>query len=132
MPLTEPVPDTWVTKEGNFHLVSAVLMPMLSVPEFRIMADPCFPLEVGSMRLTWTCESFSRSAATKMIIGVGIPRIAGTVHSSFTRVNVKAFRLEPETAPGNMTVDGEQVPYGPIQGQVHQGLLHVMSRRRKK
>ena len=129
VPLTEPVPDTWVTKEGDFHQVGAALRPVLSLPVLGFFVDPSIPFENGSMRLMWTGDRFSRSTATKIISGS--PEIATTDESKFVRVNVKAFRLEPETAPGCICVDGELVPYGPIQGQVHQGLIRVMSRRRK-
>ena len=129
VPLTEPVPDTWVTKEGDFHQVGAALRTMYSLPILGFFVDPSIPLENGSMRLMWTGDMFSRSTAAKIISGS--PEIATTDESKFVRVNVKAFRLEPETAPGRITVDGELVPYGPIQGQVHQGLIRVMSRKRK-
>ena len=129
VPLTEPVPDTWVTKEGNFHLCGAALRPAIAFPLLGCFVDTSIPFEAGSLRLMWTGEEFSRSTATKIISGS--PEVTTNDESKFVRVNVKAFRLEPETAPGNMTVDGDLVTYGPMQGQVHQGLIHVMSRKRK-
>ena len=131
VPLTEPVPDNWVTKEGNFHLVCAAMMPMVinSIPQSIYFTDPSTPFEAGSVRLIWSSERFSRSTAAKTMIGSH--EITTADKDKFVRVDVKAFRLEPETAPGNMSVDGDLVPYGPIQCQVHQGLVRVMSRRRK-
>jgi len=42
-------------------------------------------------------------------------------------VLVKAFRIEPLSEKGIVTVDGEQVEYGPIQGEVIPGLSRVMA-----
>ena len=48
-------------------------------------------------------------------------------------VKVKAFRLEPITSEdgrtettGTIMVDGENVPYGPIQGEITPGLANVL------
>ena len=35
------------------------------------------------------------------------------------RKDVMAFRFEPHTAPGMLTIDGEEVYYGPLQCQIH-------------
>ena len=43
-------------------------------------------------------------------------------------IKVAAFRLEPEESPkGVIVVDGEEVEYGPIQGQVIEGLARAFS-----
>lgn len=42
-------------------------------------------------------------------------------------IPVTAFRLEPETSGGHMTVDGEVVDYGPIQAELMPSLANVMS-----
>lgn len=43
-------------------------------------------------------------------------------------IQVKAFRIEPsEGITGHITVDGEQVDYGPIQGEIFPSLVNVMS-----
>ena len=47
------------------------------------------------------------------------------------RRDVKAFRLEPFTSPGMLTIDGEEVYYGPIQCQIHPSLARVMCRKRQ-
>lgn len=42
-------------------------------------------------------------------------------------IPVRAFRIEPDmNERGCMTVDGEHVDYGPIQGEVFPGLARVM------
>ena len=125
VPLTEPVPETWVTKEGNFHGVGAGLMPLLSI--IKTFIDPDIPIVSGNMRLMWTGGKFTKSSALKTAMAATNPVEEGVLY----RVNVKAFRLEPETIPGNIYIDGEPVASGPLQAQIHQGLARVMSRRRK-
>jgi len=50
-------------------------------------------------------------------------------HGDTVIVPVLAFRLEPDVSlpPGLLTVDGEQVDYGPIQAQVLPSMARVMS-----
>lgn len=42
-------------------------------------------------------------------------------------IKVKAFRIEPEGSEGIITVDGERVGYGAIQGQKLNGLARVLT-----
>jgi sphingosine kinase len=42
-------------------------------------------------------------------------------------IPVTAFRLEPETSGGHITVDGEAVDYGPIQAEIMSNLANIMS-----
>jgi len=42
-------------------------------------------------------------------------------------IPVTAFRLVPETSGGHITVDGEDVDYGPIQAEMMPSLVNVMS-----
>lgn len=43
-------------------------------------------------------------------------------------IPVKAFRIEPaESTGGHLTVDGEDVDYGPLQAEVFQSLATVMT-----
>lgn len=42
-------------------------------------------------------------------------------------IPVRAFRIEPaEDTNGLMTVDGEKVDYGPLQGEIFNSLANVM------
>ncbi len=40
---------------------------------------------------------------------------------------VSAFRLEPRTKRGNLTVDGEQLPYDSIQAQVMPEFVRIVA-----
>lgn len=42
-------------------------------------------------------------------------------------IPVRAFRIEPEGTNGHMTVDGEEVDYGPLQAEVFPSMANVMS-----
>lgn len=43
-------------------------------------------------------------------------------------IPVTAFRLEPLSAGGYLTVDGEVVDYGPLQAEVMPSLARILSR----
>ncbi|XP_015267548.1 PREDICTED: sphingosine kinase 2 [Gekko japonicus] len=59
-----------------------------------------------------------------------VPKSWVTVEDDFVmliRVPVRAFRLEPLTRKGILTVDGERVEYGPIQGEVHHSVANLIT-----
>ena len=43
-------------------------------------------------------------------------------------VAVRAFRLEPREKDGIMTIDGERIQYGPVQGQMLPSMARVLTR----
>ena len=49
-----------------------------------------------------------------------------------TMIPVRAFRIEPATSNGYMTIDGESVPVGPIQAELLPGAGRVISRWRSE
>lgn len=46
--------------------------------------------------------------------------------NSVTSVFVKAFRIEPLEEDGIVTVDGEKVEFGPIQGQMMETKANIL------
>ncbi len=44
---------------------------------------------------------------------------------------IRAFRIVPEDTNGNMMVDGEKVPYGPIQGETLSSIGRCMGKEPK-
>ena len=58
--------------------------------------------------------------------------IASANEDSVRMLKVKALRLEPSrrtsAAPGHVVVDGEVVPFGPIEARAHPGALRVLLR----
>ena len=117
--ITEDVPDNWKTIEGDFLTVSPLMIPHLSSNFF---GDPRMSIGTGKIRIMYV-RRMSRlgllSMLTKAEKGTHLDRQEVEV------IDVKAFRLVPQTEGGILTVDGEIVKYGPMQAQVHQHLARV-------
>ena len=126
VPLSSPVPETWVTAEDDFLNINFMTIPFLS-REF--MGDPNVKMGAGKIHIVIIVGTATRRDA------INVVRKSGTgKHVELDQVKVveaQAFRIEPITPGGIMAVDGEQVSYGPMQGQVHPRLFNVMSRKRK-
>ena len=126
MPLDQPVPPIWITKEEDYLAFNPTMISHMSSDFF---VDPDFTMGTGTFRLFWISGSTTRKGALNIMSTAG----SGT-HINLPevfRLDVKAFRLEPLSPPGILTVDGEKIPYGPIQAQVHPRLARLMSRKRK-
>lgn len=126
VPLDRPVPDTWKTKEGDFLSVSPIMIPCLSSD---FLGDRELSIGSGNIRVMWVDGSITRRGVLSMLTSAESGK--HTRMDEVYRIDSKAFRLEPITTPGIMTVDGEAVHYGPMQAQVHPQLARLMSRRRK-
>ena len=122
--LNEATPDHWKVIEGEFLAISPIMIPLLSSNFF---GDPRMSIGTGRIRILYI-QRMSRFGMLGLLTsaekGTHIER--PDVHT----IDVKAFRLEPYTEEGIMTVDGEVVKYGPMQAQVHQHLARVFCRKR--
>ena len=122
-PLDEPVPDDWVTIEDDFVHVSVCYQTLLGAD---VMMTPESKLNDGLIHLT-----FTRLANTtkKQLLSHLLTMETGDhlKDPAFEMIKVKAFRLEPITPNGHISVDGEEVAYGPVQGYVLPGMARVMS-----
>ncbi|XP_028928915.1 sphingosine kinase 2 [Ornithorhynchus anatinus] len=118
-PLGEPLPPEWVTLEGDFVLLLAISPSHLGAD---LVAAPFAHFGDGVVHLCWVRAGVSRAALLRLFLamergthfGLGCPQLAYAA--------ARAFRLEPLTRRGILTVDGERVEYGPLQAQVHGGL----------
>ena len=126
VPLSEPVPSSWEVLEGEFLAITVLMIPHMARSFF---GDAEFNIGTGKFRIV-ICEG--RMSRLGML---GLLTKADTgAHLDMDEVVRKeaiAFRLEPQTTPGLLTVDGEQMYYGPLQGQIHPGLARVMCRKRR-
>uniref|UniRef100_H3B884 sphingosine kinase n=1 Tax=Latimeria chalumnae TaxID=7897 RepID=H3B884_LATCH len=125
LPLGQPVPNHWtVVKEEEFVLVLAIYQSHLGADLYTApMAKP----NDGIIHLFYIKAGISRAALLRLFLAM--EKGTHLEHSCphLVHVPVKAFRLEPYTPKGIMTVDGELVEYGPIQGQVHSGLSRIIT-----
>ncbi|XP_014405974.1 PREDICTED: sphingosine kinase 2 isoform X4 [Myotis brandtii] len=118
-PLGTPLPPGWVTLEGDFVLMLAISPSHLGAD---LVAVPHARFDDGLVHLCWVRGGISRAALLRLFLAMergshfslGCPQLGYAA--------ARAFRLEPLTPRGVLTVDGEQVEYGPLQAQVHPGL----------
>lgn len=118
-PLDQPIPTRdWVTIEGDFVLVLALYQSHLGAD---LHAAPQARFDDGLIHLTFVRAGISRATLLRLFFAME----RGTHHSVtspyVSHITCKAFRLQPLSTRGTLTVDGELVPYGPLQAQVSRG-----------
>lgn len=118
-PLGTPLPPGWVTLEGDFVLMLAISPSHLGA---ELVAAPHARFDDGLVHLCWVRSGISRAALLRLFLAMerGNQFSLGCPQLGYAAAH--AFRLEPLTPRGVLTVDGEQVEYGPLQAQVHPGL----------
>uniref|UniRef100_UPI0037E97F30 sphingosine kinase 2 n=1 Tax=Semicossyphus pulcher TaxID=241346 RepID=UPI0037E97F30 len=123
-PLDQPLPTRdWVTIEGDFVLVLALYQTHLGAD---LHAAPQARFDDGLIHLTFVRAGISRATLLRLFFAME----RGTHHSVsspyVSHVSCRAFRLQPLSTRGTLTVDGELVPYGPLQAQVHPSLSRLI------
>ncbi|XP_059615021.1 sphingosine kinase 2-like [Phlebotomus argentipes] len=124
--LTTPVPDTWTTIEGEFVMVHAAYQNHLSTDCHFATSSK---LNDG---IIWLCiirGGASRSQLLTFLLGLSSGTHIPSTQSEYIKmIPVQAFRIEPTSGgpPGCVTVDGEKVEYGPIQGEIYGDMANVM------
>lgn len=124
-PLDKPVPAGWtqVAEEG-FILVLAMYQSYLAED---LKAAPEARGQDGCIHLYYVLEGVSRAALLRLFLAMekGGHVACGCPQLVYRRV--RAFRLEPLSPQGVITVDGEQVECGPVQAQIHASLARLIS-----
>lgn len=115
-PLDQPLPTRdWITIEGDFVLVLALYQTHLGAD---LYAAPQARFDDGLIHLTFVRAGISRATLLRLFFAME----RGTHHSVsspyVSHITCRAFRLQPLSTRGTLTVDGELVPYGPLQAQV--------------
>ncbi|KAJ4931331.1 hypothetical protein JOQ06_025628 [Pogonophryne albipinna] len=123
-PLDQPLPTRdWVTIEGDFVLVLALYQSHLGAD---LHAAPQARFDDGLIHLTFVRAGISRATLLRLFFAME----RGTHHSVsspyVSHITCNAFRLQPLSTRGTLTVDGELVPYGPLQAQVHPALARLI------
>ncbi|XP_076149045.1 sphingosine kinase 1-like [Alosa pseudoharengus] len=125
VPLDQPVPSDWtVVPEEDFVLVLAMYQSHLSED---LQAAPDSTLEDGLIHLFYIKAGISRATLLRLFLAMekGAHVDASCPHLVYAKV--RALRLEPYSAKGTITVDGELVDYGPVQAQVHGSLARLIA-----
>lgn len=115
-PLDQPLPTRdWVTIEGDFVLVLALYQTHLGAD---LHAAPQARFDDGLIHLTFVRAGISRATLLRLFFAMERGNHHSVSSPYVSHVTCKAFRLQPLSTKGTLTVDGELVPYGPLQAQV--------------
>lgn len=122
--LMSPVPRDWIVEEGDYVMVHATYQTHLSSDVFFV---PSSKLSDGIIWLVIIKAGVTRPALLNFMMGLSSgTHLPDKEHNYFKVIPVTAFRIEPTGNDGILTVDGERVDYGPIQGEVCPSLAKVM------
>lgn len=122
--LSDPVPETWTVEEGSFIMVHAAYQTHLGTDCFFL---PPSKLNDGIIYLVIIRGGTSRSQLFNFLVNMSSGTHLPTKENPLIKVvPVSAFRIEPYDSDGIMTVDGERVEFGALQGEMLSGLARVM------
>ena len=125
--LSENVPSSWKTLTVNLLSFSAILTSHLSR---SFVGDPTKRIGSGVLLLAVFRSEMSRFSLLKVLTGSESGEHLNL--NTVTVLKTRAFRLEVLTEPGMITVDGEAMPYGTMQVELHPGVARIMCRRRRE
>ncbi|XP_011868908.1 PREDICTED: sphingosine kinase 1-like isoform X2 [Vollenhovia emeryi] len=121
--LTTQLSNCWTTVQGEFIMVHAAYQTHLGQDYFFA---PRATLADGIIWLLIVKAGITRANLVQFLLGLS----SGT-HVTCPGVDmipVKAFRIEPmEGMSGHITVDGEEVDYGPLQAEIFSSVASVMT-----
>lgn len=125
--LSDPVPSNWIVMENDFINVNFATIPHMA---HEVFTTKQAHVGCGTIYLIYTESSVTR----RLDLFKMIDKMAKGNHTEMSMIHVveaKAFRIEPTDGPGMMTLDGEEMPYGPLQAQIHPQMGRVLGRRPK-
>jgi sphingosine kinase len=122
--ITTPAPESWTTLTGDFVMVHAAYQTHLAGDCFFA---PSSKLNDGLIWLLIIKAGVSRSQLLSFLLSLSTgTHIPDKEDEHISMIPVTAFRIEPKSQNGIMTVDGEHVEHGPIQGEIFPGMLNVI------
>lgn len=121
--INSPVPESWTKLTGEFVMVHASYQSHLGTDCFFA---PSSKLNDGIIWLMIIRGGVSRSVLLSFLLGLSSGSHLQIKSDHISLIPVTAFRIEPNGDEGCLTVDGERVEYGPIQGEIFPSLAKVM------
>ncbi|KND87520.1 Sphingoid long chain base kinase 5 [Tolypocladium ophioglossoides CBS 100239] len=124
--IQDDLPEGWelvpYDKIGNFYCGNmAYMAPDLNFFSAAVAADGC-------MDLVTMNGDLSPITATKTLMSVESGKFFDSPHVSYKKIS--AYRIIPRNQEdGYISIDGERIPFGPFQAEVHRGLGRVISKR---
>ena len=126
--LSEPVPSNWVEIDAEFMNISVATISHLAHDFFNTKQAY---VGCGTIYLLYA----EANLTSRMDLFKLMDRMGKGNHTEMNFVNMveaKAFRIEPSEKSGILTLDGEMIPFGPFQAQIHPQLGRVLGRRLKR
>ncbi|PNY25758.1 Sphingoid long chain base kinase 5 [Tolypocladium capitatum] len=106
---------------ANADVQMAYMAPDLNFFSAAVAADGC-------MDLVTINGDLSPVTATKTLMSVESGKFFDSPHVSYRKIS--AYRIIPRNQEdGYISIDGERIPFGPFQAEVHRGLGRVISKR---
>nr|XP_033816696.1 sphingosine kinase 1 [Geotrypetes seraphini] len=126
VPLDQPIPNNWtIVKEEEFVLVLALYQSHLG--EDLFIAPMVSKPDDNLIHLFYVKAGISRTSLMKFFLDIEKGKHLEHSYPHVVYVPIKAFRIEPFTSNGTMTVDGEVLACGVVQGQLHSRLARIIS-----
>ncbi|XP_030571680.1 sphingosine kinase 2 [Drosophila novamexicana] len=124
--LNESLPEAagWLVEEGEFIMMHAVYQTHLGVD---CHFAPKAQLNDGKIFLVLIRGGISRPHLLSFLYNMSTGTHLPEKNNEYVKVlQVRAFRLEPHDNHGIITVDGEQIEFGPLQAEILPGISRVM------
>lgn len=121
-PLSQPVPESWDSVEGDLNSLTVCNASFVSTEHCM---SPGQRLDNGVLQMQ-VLNNQKCCNVTSWALGLG-SKGAQTNHSAVLQDDVVALRLTPPST-GSVSVysvDGEAIPAQPVQLQVHPGMLRL-------
>lgn len=120
-PLSQSLPSTWTTIEGDFVLVHAAYPSHLMTD---CLFAPSAKLDDGCIWLCYIKAGISRAHLVQFLMGMSNGSHIKTPEA--VMIPVSALRIEPES--GQLTVDGEAIELSPLQAEILPSAAQVFAR----
>lgn len=122
-----PPPPSWRYVEGEFW---AIIASLTSHMAHKMHSTPMAELGGGVFHIVCIPAAVSRLEIGDMMMSK-LERGQHVNHPRLTCLRGKAFRFEPVTSPGHLTLDGEVIDYATIQAEAFKGVCRVMCRKQR-
>jgi sphingosine kinase len=122
-PLNKPVPDDWMIIEDKFVFFLAVQKPLIAKD---FISWPESSLDNNEILLIFIKAGITKLQAIKIFLETETGEYLN--NELVESVRVKAFRIEPFEENSYLMVDGESVPYGPLQAEVMEEKLNCIAK----
>ena len=124
--INEPLGGEWKSVQGEYILVCLSSISHLA-PDMH--AAPGAYLNDGILDIAYVLKGASKKTMLELLGAFESGK--HVEHEAVERLKIKAFRLVPgKERLGHMVVDGEEVDYEPIQGEILPSLANVISLKR--